>query len=227
MNIILYQIIPELDIKNLMFNSLGRIKDLCGDKIPAEIYESIFSGEVEADDLEDVFDIFNNDFPDGYRGRSMSVSDVLEVADYSCKSKFYFCDNIGFKEVEFEKEKAMTAVLNHNFDCVQKKKENVSVFFVVDSGLKQVICKTVEISRCKYSETQLGYRILCKTKDGKELKFDFSERPSVILSNCKEKFPHELLYIDDKRTRYSVHYKENLGIVCTWLMRKGYIFESF
>ena len=227
MKIILYQIIPELDAEHLMFNNYEYIMKSCGDKLPAEIYEAVFNGDIETDDLNDIFDTFNIDFPDGYKGRSMSVSDVIEVISGSNNSEFWFCDNIGFKKAEFEKAKAMTLVLNHNFDCVQEKRENVSIFFIGNSGLMQVKCKKFELTRCKYSETQIGYRIICKRMDGMELKYDFLERPSIIVSECREDFPRELLYIDEKRTRYTVHDKGNLGIVCTWLIRKGYVFEYF
>ena len=226
MKIILYQIIPELDSKRLMYNCLECIMKSCGDKFPADIYELVFSGDVEAKSCDDVWTIFNTNLPDGYKGRSMSVSDVLEIVDSDNRSKFFFCDSFGFKEIEFDKKNAMTLVLNHNFDCVQEKRENVSVFFISESGLLQVKCREFELTRCKYSQTQLGYRLICKRMDGRVLNYDFSERPSVILSECTEEFPKELLYIDDKRTRYPVHDKENLGIVCIWLARKGYAIEN-
>lgn len=227
MKVAIYQIIPELDNSRMLFNSLEYMKKAHDGRVLAEIYEMIFCGEIDAEDCEDVFRIFNTDFPQGYKGRSLSVSDVVEIIGSDGKSEFYFCDTIGFERIKFRKEKAMTLVLNHNYDCVQEKQENVSVFFIGQNGIEQVKCKSFEFTRCKYSETQLGYRIRCNTNDGKNLKFDFLDRPSIILSNCLDTFPKSLLYIDEKTTRYSVHSKENLGIVCTWLHRKGYNVESF
>ena len=226
MKILLYQIIPELDTKRLIYNCLEYIMKSSGDTFPAEIYELVFSGDVEAKSCDDVWTIFNANLPDGYKGRSMSVSDVLEIVDSDNQSKFFFCDSYGFKEIDFDKKKAMTLVMNHNFDCVQEKRKNVSVFFIGQSGLLQVKCREFELTRCKYSETQLGYRLICKRMGGRVLNYDFSERPSIILSECKEDFPRELLYIDGKHTRYTVHDKANLGIVCTWLTRKGYAAEN-
>lgn len=226
MKIVLYQIIPELDTKRLMYNCLENITKSCGDKVPAEIYELVFSGDVEAKSCDEVWTIFNANLPDGYKGRSMSVSDVLEIIDSDNQSKFFFCDSLGFKEIEFDKKKVMTLVLNHNFDCVQEKRKNVSVFFIWKSGLLQVKCRELELTRCKYSETQLGYRLLCKRIDGMELKYEFSERPSIIVSGCIEDFPRELLYVDGKRKRYPVHDQGNLGIVCNWLYKKGYAIEN-
>mgnify|MGYP007003720947 FL=1 len=48
MNIVLYQIIPELDPEHLMFNCFSYAKDLCGEFIPAQIYEAVFNDKVEA-----------------------------------------------------------------------------------------------------------------------------------------------------------------------------------
>ena len=56
-------------------------------------------------------------------------------------------------------------------------------------------CKSFELLRDKYSECQLGYRIQCKRDDYIEQKIDFLERPSIIISNCNEKFPKQLLYV--------------------------------
>lgn len=226
LKIVLYQIIPELDTKRLMFNCIESIMKSCGDKFPAEIYELVFSGDVEAKSCDEVWTIFNTNLPNGYKGRSMSVSDVVEIIDSDKQSKFFFCDSFGFKEIDFNKKKVMTLVLNHNYDCVQEKRKNVSVFFIAGSGLLQVKCKEFELTRCKFSQTQLGYRLIFKKMDGRVLNYSFSERPSIIVSECKEDFPRELLYIDSKRTRYTVHDKSNLSIVCSWLARKGYAMEN-
>lgn len=226
MKVAIYQVIPELDRTRMLYNNLKFIKKVHNGIVPAEAYEMVYEGEVEAETTEDIFIVFNVKFPKDYKGRSLSVSDVVEIINSDGKNEFYFCDTIGFKRIKFRKDKAMTLVQNHNYDCVHEKQENVSVFFIGQNGLEQVKCKSFELTRCKYSESQLGYRIRCNTNDGKNLKFDFLDRPSIILSNCIESFPMQLLYADEKKTRYTAHDKENLGIVCTWLMRKGYTFES-
>jgi hypothetical protein len=64
--------------------------------------------------------MFNTALPADYRGRSLSVSDVVEIVEAeNVKPGFYFCDSIGFKEVPFEPDiakeqeakKTMTVVL--------------------------------------------------------------------------------------------------------------------
>ena len=227
MKVAIYQVIPELDRTRMLYNNLEFIRKVHNGIVPAEAYEMVYEGEVEAETTEDIFFVFNVKFPKDYKGRSLSVSDVVEIINSDGKNEFYFCDTIGFKRIKFKKDKAMTLVQNHNYDCVHEKQENVSVFFIGQNGLEQVKCKSFELTRCKYSETQLGYRIRCNTNDGKNLKFEFLDRPSIILSNCIERIPRQLLYADEKKTRYTAHDKENLGIVCSWLFQKGYKIESF
>lgn len=65
-------------------------------------YDKVYDGEMEADSLEDVFRLLNTGrFPDGYLGRSLSVSDVCEVITNG-QSDFYYCDSIGFKKIDFD-----------------------------------------------------------------------------------------------------------------------------
>lgn len=97
MQIKIYQINMQRDSRRVCFLSL----DNTG-KVDAKIYDRVFAGEVDCDDLEDVFIMFNCKMPDGYIGRSMSVSDVVEVIQDNGESYFSFCDNAGFVDIEFD-----------------------------------------------------------------------------------------------------------------------------
>ena len=79
MKIKLYQIAPEKDDKKLMFMSY-KFTVLHGG-INADTYELVFDGDLPAQTAEDVFRIFNLKHPNGYRGRSMSVSDIVWMED--------------------------------------------------------------------------------------------------------------------------------------------------
>lgn len=105
-NVTLYQISPELDNNHLMFRDLQFIKNASDNKVPAELYEIAYQGELDIKSLEDAYFIFNMELPEGYTGRSMSLSDVIEF-NSSGNSRFYFCDTYTFQEIEFNKEKAM------------------------------------------------------------------------------------------------------------------------
>jgi hypothetical protein len=69
--------------------------------VPAEIYDIVFDGDIGSDVLGDIWLRFNVSHPVGYTGRSLSVSDVVEIYD-SGGSRFLFCDTVGFKQIEFD-----------------------------------------------------------------------------------------------------------------------------
>lgn len=101
MEIKIYQINLDKDADRIAFESLNRtFKYQHSNKIKSEIYDKVYEGNVEAENLEDIFYIFNCKRPEDYRGRSLSVSDIVEF-----ENRFYFCDSYGFKEVSFDPEK--------------------------------------------------------------------------------------------------------------------------
>lgn len=108
MELKLYQINTTRDTKSVCFLSLDMMQKRQGsEQVNAGIYDLVYFGKVEADDLETVYSIFNNDSPKDYTaGRSLSVSDVVETG--GC---FYYCDTIGFKEIAFDAEKVSSPVL--------------------------------------------------------------------------------------------------------------------
>lgn len=101
MEIVIYQISQEQE--QLIYRNLEAFQKIRPGHFPSEIYEPVFDGEVSANDLEEVYYIFNMAHPEGYRGRSMSVSDVVEIQTQE-GSIFYFCDSIGFEPIEFQNE---------------------------------------------------------------------------------------------------------------------------
>lgn len=95
----LYQIAPEKDGKNLMF--MGYEFAVLHGGINADSYELVFDGDLPVQTAEDVFRIFNLEHPNGYRGRSMSVSDIVWMAGIG----YWFCDSVGFRQIKFAGEK--------------------------------------------------------------------------------------------------------------------------
>ena len=94
MKIKIYQITEEKDARQLMFMRLAFV-ERHGGVDPSE-YELTWEGDVPARDLEDVYLIFNDyaKRPDDYRGRSLSVSDVV-VTEMGA----YFCDSYGWAKL--------------------------------------------------------------------------------------------------------------------------------
>ena len=69
-------------------------------KLDASIYDCVFDGNVETDDLDNLFMMCNLNKPNGYVGRSMSVSDVVKMND-----DYYYVDDIGFVKIPFDETK--------------------------------------------------------------------------------------------------------------------------
>ena len=98
MRIKIYQINPDRDknlVKFLQYKHLDNFQDT--KDINAYIYDEVFNGEVDGDNLEEIFRQFNTEGHPLHRGHSLSVSDVVVTKDGA-----YYCDNIGFQKVDFD-----------------------------------------------------------------------------------------------------------------------------
>lgn len=98
--------------KQLKFLCLDTARRILHSAEPdSAVYDKVYSGDVKCRNLEDVFTLFNSRRPEGFRGHSLSVSDVVEVEDAAgITPGFYFCDSFGFKEIPFQPELAADAV---------------------------------------------------------------------------------------------------------------------
>ena len=111
MNIQIYQIDTDIDYDGVCFRPYDELEDLQGTTdIDSSIYVKVFSGEVNCNSLDDVYQKFNIGQPTGYRGRSMSISDVIAVTD-EYETKFYYCDTYEYIEIKFEPEESREAYI--------------------------------------------------------------------------------------------------------------------
>ena len=73
--------------------------DWVKDKIDLKDYEVTYECELGypemPDALEELFDIFNVRCPNDFKGRTMAVSDIVEV-----EGKNYYCDGVGWVELK-------------------------------------------------------------------------------------------------------------------------------
>ena len=109
MKIAIYQVNHERDSNNVCFVRYDSLANFQGDKnIDSKIYDKVFEGNVACKDLEDVYQMFNINHPKNYKGRSLSVSDVVEIMESDeVKKGSYFCDSFGFQEVVFDSRKSI------------------------------------------------------------------------------------------------------------------------
>lgn len=99
MEIRVYQVNTDRDYEEIAFMPYSYAEQ---HGIDPYAYDKVYDGEMDANSLEDVFRLLNTGrFPEGYLGRSLSVSDVCEVITNG-QSDFYYCDSVGFKKIEFD-----------------------------------------------------------------------------------------------------------------------------
>ncbi|MBQ9544023.1 MAG: hypothetical protein IJV00_02715, partial [Clostridia bacterium] len=123
-------------------------------------YELVFEGEVDCDDPEAAFRLFNLCPPDGYRGRSMSVSDVLCV-DNGEGWDYYYCDRVDFmkfrpaKPADWtgrETEKRPSGIPHQSASPEGKPNEEILRCAQDDTG--KTDCHGAEILRCAQDDNE-------------------------------------------------------------------------
>ena len=99
-NVRIYQIQPRTK-SEYMFNICEFMTDKKFTVPPADLYRVVFDSQLETENVDDIFKIFNIKHPSGYIGRSLSVSDIVEFYDKK-SSKFFYCDYTEFKNIKFK-----------------------------------------------------------------------------------------------------------------------------
>lgn len=67
------------------------------------IYNEIWSGELDCENLENVFKVFNLEHPKDFTGHSLSVSDIVQVINSNTEiNGYYYCDSFGWKQLDIE-----------------------------------------------------------------------------------------------------------------------------
>ncbi len=66
-------------------------------------YKCVYDGDMGTNDLEEIYTKCNMEHPEGYKGHSLSMSDVVELYDEQ-ESNHYYVDRFGFKEVTFSEQ---------------------------------------------------------------------------------------------------------------------------
>lgn len=144
MNVRIYQINMKRDTNHIAFMNYDSLPKFQGSsEIDSSLYDKVFEGEVNCFTLENLYEIFNLEHPAGYKGRSMSVSDVVEIIDgNNGKSYFHFCDSFGFQKVDFEPEK--TQISDRFLSLAEQEKISVLLVPVGKSPIVKEIPNTYE-----------------------------------------------------------------------------------
>ena len=101
----IYQINVDRDTANVCFIGMESLERIKGTKeVNAAAYDRVYDGKMDCNSLENIYQKFNIDHPGDYKGRSLSVSDVVEIKESDTLNPgFYFVDSIGFKSISFDK----------------------------------------------------------------------------------------------------------------------------
>lgn len=94
-----WQLKPDVDIR-MKFVGYEELLKNFGEPDPGN-YRLAYDGQVDTNDLEELYAKFNHDHPPGYEGYSLSMSDVVELYGET-GSSFHYVDRFGFKEIGFE-----------------------------------------------------------------------------------------------------------------------------
>ena len=162
MKIRIYQIDMERDTEKVAFMPLDALpKFQKTEGINSALYDRVYDADVDCANLEDVFKLFNLNHPADYTGRSLSVSDIVEVVDATClEPGFYFCNSFGFERVDFDPAQAQ----------------------IKESALRVVLCEPGKQARIAY--IQPGLRSLQKVVGGYiEPFYAFDEEVCIV---CNE-----------------------------------------
>lgn len=113
MNVRIYQIDESLceEAAKALFNSWENLTRIVGALKP-EWYKLVYSGDIECHDLEDLYRILNSEErPFAYEGRSLSVSDIVEIREGGQTVSYNFCDSIGYKTLDqFDTDKILEKI---------------------------------------------------------------------------------------------------------------------
>ncbi len=102
----IFQIDHTLDTRNYLFMPQEFLLNH-GDSFPPpkDIYKEIYCECRPKFDPEGVYTRFNVNHPADYRGRSLSMSDIIRYSLSGSKTLDLYCDHVGYVGVDFSPEK--------------------------------------------------------------------------------------------------------------------------
>ena len=93
--------------------------------IKENIYDFIYETVVDdAYGVEQVYTMFNINIPESFKGRSLSISDIIKL-----DGKYYYCDDMGFKELEYfdETKTVLSRLFVRHISNADERKINILV----------------------------------------------------------------------------------------------------
>ena len=152
MNIRIYQINIDRSPKAAFLNLEALLATMVWSEVDGSIYDLVYDGDFDVCDAEAVYTSFNTEPHEGFKGHSLSVSDVVEM-----NGKFLYCDTIGFKQINFTPPVRM--IRGFLLDVQNGIAEERTVVDSLDSYYKMLNCSCIGINRRVIGCEQ--YEIIC------------------------------------------------------------------
>ena len=95
----IWQLKPDVDVM-MKFTGYKEVTERFGEP-DRKNYDLVYDGQIETNDLEDIWTKFNARHPPGYTGHSLAMSDVIELYDHT-GSEYHYVDKFGFKQIGFD-----------------------------------------------------------------------------------------------------------------------------
>lgn len=100
--ITIYQINPDLDTNNVIFMPYDfAYSD--GKTFNFSPYDIVWEEEGRYwENLDEIYEEFNLNRPENFKGHSLSVSDVVQVNNEpNIGDGYYYCDSLGWKKLDY------------------------------------------------------------------------------------------------------------------------------
>lgn len=106
MKIKIYQVNRDRDFAQYVYDGPDEYERKYGNPpLNSKLYDCVFNGDVEFDKLEDLYYMFDGNYPSKHSGIKVEYTDVVEIEESGAIEKgFYFCGEFGFRKTEFEPE---------------------------------------------------------------------------------------------------------------------------
>lgn len=107
---IIFKVKKGDEFRNYRFAGLNEL-ERCGLKVDYDHYDLIYKSSYKGSSadpmeiLEELFEIFNMNHPKDYNSSSLSVSDIIYLAD-----SFYFCDSVGWIKLDSKEQEEIVDV---------------------------------------------------------------------------------------------------------------------
>jgi len=232
MKFCIYQINLDRDTDRVAFEGLENLQRFHdGTIIRSDLYDKIYEGDIPCSGLEELFHIFNVEHPADYPGRSMSVSDVVEVIDAP--------KLVGVIETEFRVERftdfleyisAQEALRDQDTEFVAHDYMGLNVpaiepgFYFCDSvGFKQIIFHPENAGPKEKVAAPQNAKALLKSRieeNYSEFKSKWLQMsPEELIRNCEEVEAVTRMYRDapdalsEEAAEYLLRFKNPLMVL--------------